>query len=62
MQYDTIHHYEVPKLIANYLTNGAYCRTKQCSFVKKTIADQSPTQYPANSQDDYMTIMAQATM
>jgi len=58
MQYDTIHHYDVPKLIANYLTNGAYCRNKQCSFVKKTIADQSPT----NSQDDYMTIMAQATM
>ena len=58
MQYDTIHHYDVPKLIANYLTNGAYCRNKHCSFVKKTIADQSPT----NSQDDYMTIMAQATM
>ena len=58
MQYDTIHHYDVPKLIANYLTDGAYCRTKQCSFVKKTIADQTPT----NSQDDYMTIMAHATM
>ncbi|MBW6521438.1 MAG: LTA synthase family protein [Desulfoarculaceae bacterium] len=58
MQYDTMHHYDVPKLVANYLTDGAYCRNKQCSFVKKTIANQIPT----NSQEDYMTIMAQATM
>ena len=58
MQYDTIHHYDVPKLIANYLTDGAYCRNQHCSFIKTTIADQPP----AKSQDDYMTIMAHATM
>ncbi|MCX5869448.1 MAG: sulfatase-like hydrolase/transferase [Deltaproteobacteria bacterium] len=60
MQYDTIHHYDVPKLIANYLTDGAYCRTKQCSFAKNTIAGHDQT--PTNSMDDYMAIMAHATM
>lgn len=58
-QYDTIHHYDVPKVIANYLTDGVYCRNNQCSFVKKTIADRPPA---SNGQEDYMTIMAHATM
>ena len=48
MQYDTMHHYDVPKIIANYLTNGVYCRSNQCNFAKKTLADQAA---PANSLD-----------
>jgi len=58
MQYDTIHHYDVPRIIANYLTDGAYCRTNQCSFVNKGLANQTP----ANGLEDYMSIMAHATM
>ena len=58
-QYDTMHHYDVPKLIANYLTDGAYCRNNQCGFVKNALANRLPVR---NGQDDYMTIMAHATM
>lgn len=58
MQYDTMHHYDVPRVIANYLTDGIYCRNNQCDFVKTTLASQPPS----NPQDDYMTIMAHATM
>lgn len=59
MQYETIHHYDVPKLIANYLTDGAYCHTHQCSFTKTGLATSAPAH---DSQEDYMTIMAHATM
>lgn len=58
--YDTMHHYDVPKVIANYLTNGVYCRHNQCNFMKTTVAGRS-----VDGQDDYMnymTIMAHATM
>jgi phosphoglycerol transferase MdoB-like AlkP superfamily enzyme len=59
MQYETMHHYDVPKVIANYLTDGVYCRNNQCSFVQKKVADRLPAR---DGQDDYMTIMAHATM
>ncbi len=59
MQYDTMHHYDVPKVIANYLTDGVYCRNNQCNFDKKTLAGQAA---PTDSLDNYMTIMAHATM
>lgn len=58
-QYDTMHHYDIPKLIANYLTDGAYCRSNQCSFSKAAFANRSGIR---DSQEDYMTIMAHATM
>jgi hypothetical protein len=57
-QYNTMRHYDVPKVIANYLTNGAYCRTNRCNFVDKTLADRSSNE----SLENYMTIMAHATM
>ncbi|MEK6202074.1 MAG: LTA synthase family protein [Desulfobulbaceae bacterium] len=58
MQYNTMRHYDVPKVIANYLTDGVYCRSNECNFVEKTLASRAS----AESQDDYMTIMAHATM
>lgn len=61
-QYDTMHHYDIPKLIANYLTDGNYCRSHQCSFIKTTIAAAGNTPASSDGQDDYMTIMAHATM
>jgi phosphoglycerol transferase MdoB-like AlkP superfamily enzyme len=58
MQYNTMRHYDVPKVIANYLTDGVYCRNNQCSFVEKTLAGRASTE----NQENYMTIMAHATM
>ncbi len=57
-QYNTMRHYDIPKVIANYLTDGAYCRNNRCNFVDKTLADRSATE----SLENYMTIMAHATM
>ncbi len=59
MQYDTMHHYDVPKVIANYLTDGVYCRNNQCGFVNKALANRLPA---SNDRDAYMTIMAHAAM
>ncbi|MFH2123350.1 MAG: LTA synthase family protein [Pseudomonadota bacterium] len=59
MQYDTMHHYDIPNVIANYLTDGVYCRNNQCNFDKKTLPGQAD---PTDSRDNYMTIMAHATM
>jgi phosphoglycerol transferase MdoB-like AlkP superfamily enzyme len=30
--YPTMHHYELPPLILNYLSDGAYCREQRCAF------------------------------
>ncbi|MCK5395335.1 MAG: hypothetical protein KAJ32_05045, partial [Gammaproteobacteria bacterium] len=27
-----IHHYEIPALVLNYLSEGVYCQTQDCSF------------------------------
>ncbi len=63
-QYDVMHHYDIPKLIANYLTDGAYCRTHQCPFFKTAFAGSgnAASASDGQGQDDYMTIMAHATM
>lgn len=58
MQYNTMRHYDVPGIIANYLTDGVYCRNNRCNFVEKNLAARTST----NSLEDYMTIMAHATM
>jgi len=57
-QYNTMRHHDVPKVIANYLTDGTYCRNNRCNFVEKTLAARDSTE----SLADYMTIMAHATM
>lgn len=57
--YDTMHRHDAPKVIANYLTDGVYCRHNQCNFMKTMMAGRS------DGQDDYMhsmTIMAHAAM
>ncbi len=30
--YPTMHHYELPPLLLNYLSDGAYCRQQSCAF------------------------------
>ena len=55
VHYDTIHHYDIPYIILNYITNGNYCRNHTCDF--KT--HPNPTK-KRDYREAYMTIMAQA--
>lgn len=52
---NTIHHYDIPRIILNYATKGKYCQEHDCNF---TAPD---TQVARNaSRDDYLDIMSQA--
>jgi len=55
VQYDTIHHYDIPDIIMNYLTDGSYCDTQVCQFKspKKQVTG-------VGHDDAYMAIMANA--
>lgn len=55
VHYDKIHHYDIPYLILNYITEGKYCRDHACDFKTHPI----PTQ-KKDYREAYMTIMAQA--
>ena len=35
-KYPVLHHYDMPDVIQNYLTNGQYCQTQPCFFQAKT--------------------------
>ncbi|MHB1379764.1 MAG: hypothetical protein ACYCX0_09110 [Desulfurivibrionaceae bacterium] len=52
---NTIHHYDIPRIILNYATRGKYCREHACNF---TAHDASITQ--TAFRDDYLDIMSQA--
>ena len=54
-KYATIHHYDIPKLVLNYLTAGEYCRQKTCGFTEnKLLADRE------GLHDQYLRLMAHA--
>ena len=55
-KYATIHHYDVPALVLNYVTNGAYCKENTCGFAKNKFLDDRATRH-----DDYMRLMAHAS-
>ena len=51
----TIHHYDVPKIILNYLSQGQYCRENRCGFNgNKLLADRD------GLRNDYLRLMAHA--
>ena len=51
----TIHHYDVPKIILNYLSQGQYCRENRCGFNgNKLLADRDKL------RNDYLRLMAHA--
>ncbi|MFQ6757734.1 MAG: LTA synthase family protein [Deltaproteobacteria bacterium] len=52
---NTIHHYDIPRIILNYATRGKYCREHACNF---TAHDTPVTQ--TAFRDDYLDIMSQA--
>ena len=55
-KYATIHHYDVPALVLNYLTEGGYCKDQTCGFVKNKFLDDRGTRH-----EDYMRLMAHAS-
>jgi hypothetical protein len=54
--YSPMNHYELPQLIFNYLTEGAYCQSDRCTFLNKS---QSLTRQ--DYVENYLTLMAHAS-
>ena len=52
----TIHHYDVPAMVLNYVTQGAYCKEHTCGFAENKFLDDRMQRH-----DDYMRLMAHAT-
>lgn len=57
IQYNTIHHYDIPQIILNYASQGQYCHEHSCEFTSKVGAVTDTT---TDQHDEYMSIMAQA--
>lgn len=55
-KYTTIHHYDVPAMVLNYITEGAYCQEHECGFAKNTLLDDKMKRH-----DDYLRLMAHAS-
>jgi phosphoglycerol transferase MdoB-like AlkP superfamily enzyme len=55
-KYATLHHYDVPAVILNSITDGAYCRKNTCGFMANKLLDDRQERH-----DDYMRLMAHAT-
>ncbi|NLX18269.1 MAG: LTA synthase family protein [Desulfobulbus sp.] len=54
-KYGIMHHYDVPSVIYNSITNGAYCKVYSCGFIDNRLLDDRMSRH-----DDYMEIMAHA--
>lgn len=55
VRYNTIHHFDIPRIILNYATRGKYCQEHDCDFMTKD------TPFARNAcRDDYLDIMSQA--
>jgi phosphoglycerol transferase MdoB-like AlkP superfamily enzyme len=52
----TIHHYDIPALVYNSITTGAYCKVNTCGFVENRLLDDRMQRH-----DDYMRVMAHAS-
>lgn len=55
-KYATIHHYDIPAIILNYISKGAYCREHTCGFAENKFLDDR-----IGRHDDYMRVMAHAS-
>lgn len=53
--FKTIHHYDLPQIILNYVTRGDYCKEEYCGYAEGSN-DGGKMAY----RDEYMTIMARA--
>jgi phosphoglycerol transferase MdoB-like AlkP superfamily enzyme len=54
-QYKTIHHYDIPRLILDTLTDGEFCRSQPCSFAGSGQELDSDTRH-----QQYIRLMAHA--
>ena len=52
---NTIHHYDIPRIILNYATRGKYCQEHDCNFTTPDVNLVEKT-----FRDDYLDIMSQA--
>ncbi len=52
----TVHHYDIPAIIMNSVTNGAYCKEHSCGFAQNRLLDDR-----SSRRDDYMRVMAHAS-
>jgi phosphoglycerol transferase MdoB-like AlkP superfamily enzyme len=55
VHYDTLHHYDIPDIILNYLSDGSYCDAQDCEF-KKPVKQVAGEGY----DEAYMAIIANA--
>lgn len=55
-KYATVHHYDIPAMVLNYVTKGAYCKEQTCGFAKNKFLDDRMSRH-----DDYMRLMAHAS-
>lgn len=55
-KYATVHHYDLPAMVLNYVTKGAYCKDRTCGFGKNKFLDDKAARH-----DDYMRLMAHAS-
>ena len=56
VRYSTIHHFDIPRIVLNYVSRGEYCQEHACGFKSGQDADLDR----AALRDEYLTIMAQA--
>jgi len=54
---ETIHHYDVPKLVLNYVTQGKYCHGDNCGFPGQSTIKADKV----DLHNQYMNLMAHAT-
>ncbi|OHB25895.1 MAG: hypothetical protein A2X84_05270 [Desulfuromonadaceae bacterium GWC2_58_13] len=58
VQYRTIHHYELPRVVLNYVTRGQYCRDGENCVETDSSSEENSTAY----REEYLTIMARAML
>jgi len=51
----TIHHYDIPSVILNYLSKGRYCQTESCGFAEGKLLEDRESR-----RTDYLRLMAHA--
>ena len=52
----TIHHYDIPAVVLNSITHGAYCAENSCGFTQNKLLDDRMPRH-----DAYMRVMAHAS-
>lgn len=56
VRYRTMHHYEVGRLVYNYITNGRFCRSAECEFLDGGRKTSRPAYFTR-----YLSLMAHAS-